>query len=73
VNISNASPLWVSAIDLNNVLSDLGGLARPREMHWWTYLRFRRAQRLQKRCQWDESCNRDLGGEQHLERNAIRA
>jgi hypothetical protein len=47
VNISNASPLWVSAIDLNNVLSDLGGLARPREMHWWTYLRFRRAQRLQ--------------------------
>jgi hypothetical protein len=34
VNISNASPLWVSEIDLNNVLSDLGGLARPREMHW---------------------------------------
>jgi len=31
VNISNASPLWVSEIDLNNVLSDLGGLARPRE------------------------------------------
>ena len=31
MNISNASPLWVSEIDLNNVLSDLGGLARPRE------------------------------------------
>src|SRR5271169_6628859 len=24
-------------------------------------------------CQWAESCNRDLGGEHHLERNAIRA
>ena len=34
---------------------------------------FGRAQRLQKRCQWAESCNRDLGGEHHLERNAIRA
>ena len=31
MNISNALPLWVSEIDLNNVLSDLGGLARPRE------------------------------------------
>ena len=58
---------------MNNVLSDLGGLARPREIHWWNYVRFRRAQRLQKRCQWAESCNRDLGGEHHLERNAIRA
>ena len=28
---------------------------------------------MQKRCQWAESCNRDLGGEHHLERNAIRA
>ena len=28
---------------------------------------------MQKRCQWAESCNRYLGGEQHLERNAIRA
>jgi hypothetical protein len=27
-------------------------------MHWRTY-------------QWAESCNRDLGGEHHLERNAI--
>ena len=34
---------------------------------------FGRAQRLQKRCQWAESCNRDLGGEHHLERNGIRA
>jgi hypothetical protein len=28
---------------------------------------------LQKRCQWAESCNRDPGGEHHLDRNAIRA
>jgi len=28
---------------------------------------------IQKRCQGAESCNRDLGGEHHLGRNAIRA
>jgi hypothetical protein len=28
---------------------------------------------MQKRCQGVESCNRDLGGEHHLGRNAIRA
>ena len=28
---------------------------------------------MQKRCQGVESCNRDLGGEHHLERNGIRA
>ena len=71
MNISNASPLWVSEIDLNNVLSDLGGLARPREILDLSALSARAE--AAEAMPMAESCNRDLGGEQHLERNAIRA